>query len=699
MSDISKIQVGETLYDVKDQTARDNFTNAKITTLNNLSDDEHIPTAKATYDYGQTINNIFLNSKVTSLDATSDDEHIPTAKTVYDYIKNNASTGGSSNSSGEDNLARKMLGMTKTTISCFDASNYTNVASLNSLSPWFENFYKKSDISIYIPNGDQGSSNGKSLNSEAFGFHLGHPTTPGSSNSTSTTYEGLIKQTYATKDGVSYYGYSNNDTLLAIYLFSSTTVTVNETSYTYPSGLYVYNNITDQSFVYKVEAYYDSGDTIKNTLSRFDSRLITLENNSKTDTTSTLSIDPSEYYTVQTMHVISENLKPENLTSMGMYKISDYTQYDGIYKFTNLNTFKYEYLSSRNLSGLMGLEINRPDLKVYVLQNEDLIIYIFPIDTTIEMPIYDDNGEITGTETINVSSGFYIEPENEAFAYTIQHMREKRNYLIQQQYSIVYDENALMGAYHKVSNNIDYSGLYTALTIYKDENLGGVDFQYDCGGYFEPIGNNYPEYEGLPAYALNSNSSIHVQGEAPAAIIVPEAFTIPSGAFGNTEEISVTAGTYLPLMNSIYGTFELIKLQEKEIVLDIDALFGDVSENGTILETLIAQLSTAETSSTTLTVTQNQLLENISINDLYNTLLTVFQQNGDIKIRIGGQVGTNTTVDVLCPTALWQIKESNAICLRIGNNIMNSGIWMSYDLQIYSSSTSFNVWSRAAVLN
>lgn len=698
MSDISKIQVGETLYDVKDQTARDNFTNAKITTLNNLSDDEHIPTAKATYDYGQTINNIFLNSKVTSLDATSDDEHIPTAKTVYDYIKNNASTGGSSNNSGEDNLARKMLGMTKTTISCFDASNYTNVASLNSLSPWFENFYKKSDISIYIPDGNQASSNGKSLNSEAFGFYLGHPTTPGSSNSTSTTYEGLIKQTYATKDGVRYYEYSNNDTLLAVYLFSSTTVTVNETSYTYPSGLYVYNNITDQSFVYKVEAYYDSGDTIKNTLSRFDSRLITLENNSKTDTTSTLSIDPSEYYTVQTMHVISENLKPENLTSMGMYKISDYTQYDGIYKFTNLNTSKYEYLYSRNLSGLMGLEFNRPDLKVYILQNEDLMIYIFPIDTTIEMPIYDDNNEITGTETINVSSGFYIGSENEAFAYTIQHMREKRNYLIQQQYSIVYDENALMGAYHKVSNNIDYSGLYTALTIYSDENLG-MDFQYDCGGYFEPIGINYPKYEGLPVYALNSNSFIYVQGEAPAAIIVPEAFTIPSGAFGNTEEISVTAGTYLPLINGIFGTFELIKLQEKETILDIDALFGDISENGTILETLIAQLSTAETSSTTLTVTQNQLLENISINDLYNTLLTVFQQNGDIKIRVGGQVGTNTTVDMLCPTVLWQIKESNAICLRIGNNIMNSGIWMSCDLQIYSSSTSFNVWSRAAVLN
>lgn len=697
MSDISKIQVGEILYDVKDQTARDNFTNAKITTLNNLSDDEHIPTAKATYDYGQTINNIFLNSKVTSLDATSDDEHIPTAKTVYDYIKNNASTGGSSDNSGEDNLARKMLGMTKTTISCFDVSNYTNVASLNSLSPWFENFYKKSDISIYIPNGNQGSSNGKSLNSEAFGFHLGYPT-PGSSNSTTSTYKGLIKQVYTTKDGVSYYSYSDNDTLLAIYLPSSKTITINEVSYNYPSGLYVYNNITEQSFICKVEAYYDSGDTIKTTLSRFDSRLATLENNPTTDIASTLSIDPSKYYTVQTMHIISENLKPENLNSMGMYKISDYTQYDGIYKFTNLNTFKYEYLSSRNIGSFMGLEINRSDLKVYALQNESLMIYIFPIDTTIEMPIYDDNNEITGTETVNVSSGFYVGSENETFAYTIQHMREKRNYLIQQQYPIIYDENALMGAYHKVSNNIDYSGLYTALTIYPDEILG-MDMQYDCGGYFEPIGNNYPEYEGLPAYALNSNSFIHIQGEAPAAIIIPEAFTLPSGAIGNTEEINVDVGTYLPLVNGIYGTFELIKLQEKETILDIDILFGDVSENGTILETLIAQLSASETGSTTLTVTQNQLLENVSINNLYNTLLTAFQQNGDIKIRVGGQASTNTTVDMVCPTTLWQLKENNAICLRIGNNIMNNGIWMSYDLQIYSSSTLFNVWSRAAILN
>lgn len=101
MSDISKIRVGETVYDIKDQAGRDAFANSKVNFLNDGSDDDHIPTAKTVFDYGQTIKTNILEKKISAIDSSSDDEHFPSAKAVYDYCQTIGGSGGSGGGSGE----------------------------------------------------------------------------------------------------------------------------------------------------------------------------------------------------------------------------------------------------------------------------------------------------------------------------------------------------------------------------------------------------------------------------------------------------------------------------------------------------------------------------------------------------------------------------------------------------------------------
>lgn len=97
MSDISKIKVGETTYDIKDQAGREAFANSKVMVLDATSDTDHIPVAKTVYDYGQTIKQYFDNAKTTQISANSTDQYVPTAKAVYEYIQANGGSGDNGN--------------------------------------------------------------------------------------------------------------------------------------------------------------------------------------------------------------------------------------------------------------------------------------------------------------------------------------------------------------------------------------------------------------------------------------------------------------------------------------------------------------------------------------------------------------------------------------------------------------------------
>lgn len=518
MSDISKIQVGETLYDVKDQTARDNFTNAKITTINNLSDDNHIPTAKSVYDY-------FNNQKTTSVDNGTNYNKLPTSGSVYNFINNKITSSISS-------------------------------SSTDSQIPTARAVYD------YIQNNGGGSSGG-------------------------------------------------------------------------------------------------------------------------TSSSSTAKINPEEYYTIQTMHLDASNLNEDQMFD-GMYKLSDYTEHDGVYKFTDLNSGKVEYSYAYSMGGLAGAEMGVSNMEVYIISNECGLAYIFPQDAHLVIP----NDE-EGTVEMTLPAGFYLGVETEDYMCTVQHLKKQDNYIVQKRQSIQFDENALMGAFHKVSDNTDYSGLYSAQTIGADSNGNGLTALYDCGGYFEPIENVYPEFAGFPAYALTSSASIHKQG-VPAAAIFTQSFTVPAGAAGNDEEMFISAGTYMLAFELPYVILELVKLQEKEEILDIDALFGSTLEHGSFTETLNTQIFS--TGSALLNLTHNDFNENIiSTETIYNMFNSAFENGGNIKIKLHGTFGDAYT-NMLCPTTLW--KSNNQIGAAATLTLYTNSTWITYNLQIYSSKSYFSIYCK-----
>lgn len=113
MADISKIQVGETTYDIKDQAGRDAFANSKVNFINDGSDDDHIPTAKTVFDYGQTIKTNILEKKISAIDSSSDDEHFPSAKAVFDYCQTIGGSGGSGGSGEGGASSAELTALTK----------------------------------------------------------------------------------------------------------------------------------------------------------------------------------------------------------------------------------------------------------------------------------------------------------------------------------------------------------------------------------------------------------------------------------------------------------------------------------------------------------------------------------------------------------------------------------------------------------
>lgn len=522
MSDISKIQVGETLYDIKDVTARNNFTNTKTTTINDSSDDNHVPTAKTVYDY-------FNNQKTTTVDNGTNYNKFPTSGAVYNFINNKITSSISS-------------------------------SSTDSQIPTARAVYD------YIQNNGGGSSG-------------------------------------------------------------------------------------------------------------------------ETSSSSTVKINPEEYYTIQTMHLDASNLNEDQMFD-GMYKLSNYTEHDGVYKFTDLNSGKVEYSYTYGMGGLLSAEFGGSNLEAYIISNDCGLAYIFPQDAHLTIP------DEAGTSEITLPAGFYLAVETEDYKCTVQHLKRQDNYIVQKRQSIQFDENALMGAFHKVSDNIDYSGLYSAQTIGMNSNGNGLTALYDCGGYFEPIENVYPEFTGFPAYALTSSSSIHVQG-VPAAAIFTQSFTVPAGAAGNAEDMFISAGTYMLAFEMPYVILELVKLQEKEEILDIDALFGSTLEYGSFTETLNSQIFS--TGSASLNLNQEDFNGNIiSTEIIYNMFKSAFEQGGSVKLKLHGTIG-NAYTNMLCPTTLW--KSNNTIgaaaTLTLYNN--NNNAWITYKLQIYSYKNYFSLYCEGSL--
>ena len=515
MSDISKIQVGETLYDVKDQTARDNFTNAKITTINDLSDDNHIPTAKTVYTY-------FNNQKTTTVDNGTNYNKLPTSSAVYNFINNKITSSISSSSS--------------------DSQIPTARAVYN-----------------YIQNNGGGNSS--------------------SSNNTPSFF-----------------------------------------------------NLDD-------------------------------------------------YYAIYTVHYDPDNLIEENRYD-GMYKISDYNGHEGIFQTTLWDTMTPTYNTLSNFGPLFGVEEAYGLLNIGSSGTE--VIFVFTQETP--MPIDD--------EIVTLPAGFYVAESEKSF--TITQLVPKDNYVKQKTYPLVLTGENLLEIFFKISDDTDINGIYSILSPTVRQNSGlSIAWHYDCGGAFEPIALHYPEFAGFNGvYALTSNALIESNGAAPSAVVFTEPSFIPAGYMGNDEDIAISTGTYLLCYSEMFACLELVKLQSKDAILDIDSLFGSTLEYGTFTETLNTQIFT--TGQASIQLDESDFDENaITTQEIFNTLKSAFEQNGSVKIKLHGTI-MNSYTNMLCPTTLW--KSNNQMGASATLVLHTNNTWINYKLQIYSYKNYFSIYCEGSTI-
>lgn len=665
MADISKIQVGETTYDIKDQAGRD----------------------------------AFANSKITAIDSTSDNDHIPTAKAVYDYVQASASEAGASE------VVEELLGSSTAQISGFSTSNYSNVSELNSLSPLFEHFYKKNEAYIPVANGFANSKN--NLYPKAAKVTIDAVDTA----STAIGEKDVRLFVSATAESVSYEGYTCEldgvETLVAILLKGEVSVTISDIIYTFPAGLYVYNNVESQVFVKSVELFYDANPTVETALTNMDTRLRNINTQVSTNTTSintnkndisTLKSEISnlgstdhvtqlnDYYTIKVLTFNPDNYIESNVID-DLYKISDYTRTDGLYRIVD-KEFHSEECTVVDMSAMS----ETPNMHTLLSMNHEL--YIFTEDTVITKETTDsETGETTTTE-ITIPAGFYIPIQEDITtmsALCILHLDKVDNFLQQKKYSFVTNAAPVFDIFHKVSDDTNIEGLYSALCydITKTTKMN-MALNYCAGGSFKPVSEFDESMTFDTIYVLDNAPIFNLQGSGmPCAMVVTAQTTIPATTEG-AEATIIEPGTYL--VQQTVPTFELVKLQQKDYELDIDSLFGEVSEFGTLMETLITQLATTG-EAVNLTLNTSNLLEGVNTQTLYNELNAIYEHNSNVRIRWGGAVDNiNTdTSDTVTP-----FKYGSNICAAVQYIVYNDG-WMTFNLQIVSYPSGFQLYAKASI--
>lgn len=653
MSDISKIKVGETTYDIKDQAGREAFANSKVSVLDSTSDTDHIPTAKAVYDYGQSIKNSIA-----------------------------------SNASGVDTLARALLGHGRTKISVFSNSDYTNVQSNSSLSPWFENYYKKVDSYVSVSGGSRGLSHSHYIT--AMEITMGEPSSMGSSY-TSTIEKGLVKQTYVYNSGNYYYTYSvdmsGTSIPVAIQLTNQITVTIDGVTYYYPQGMYFYNNISEQKFVYSVVAYYDGLDTFRTALSNFDSRTTALEdaiNNQSGSGEKTASrYNLGDYYAVKTIHVSTDLLSEEEGDWFDeLVRVSDYTDINSLfYLYAEIEGTVYQEINSVFDAGIME---DFP-FKAYVFPCQ-IPFYVMPEDFTYEKEIQDPSTGETTIQSTTCRAGLYCPPVD----IIISVLEKKEKYLVQKSYDFVPSGEAVLQQFFKVSDDIDIDGLYSALAI-SDLKVSSNDFSiyldYTSGGHFKSLQESNL---GLPISTIYCLEGSYYAGSC-SAMVVTEETTLPENLGG----ITVAPGTYLGVYQSgetILPYMKLVKLQEKEVILDIDELLGEYAEGVSILEALLGGVETSPTGE--FSIEMHGDLENrvgqYSM-QIFDIMKTAFENKGEVIFRLSA---SNGYVDFKLKP---HINKYMGTYVGVVSGSMFMEAWMDISLELVSYQSGVELYCKIKV--
>lgn len=410
-------------------------------------------------------------------------------------------------------------------------------------------------------------------------------------------------------------------------------------------------------------------------------------NNNNNSNTSTLSNNYSDYYAIKTIHFDLTTLDENNIVMNDLYKISDYSEINGLYRVTTEEGSSDAILA--NL-GILMFGINDPVYYGISMYGEFII---FPQDTFLE--------------EILIPAGMYVPTEDSLHIGSITHFVKKDNYIIQKNFNPSLDSELILNAYIKVSNEIDLNGLYSALEVSMEEdgNASKVSLNYDTGGYFEPIEQHYPEIGFSGTYALPSNFLLHTQANIPIAIMVINEFIIPAGFMENAEDITVSPGLYTLFNEELEYLgicFNLVKLQNKETILNLDEIFGnEISEFGSILETILGKVET-DLGSTSFILTTNETLndneiqiiptEQWSTKKIYDILKAVYENKSSIKL----QMGVGSYLDMIGAADLFKLGSNFCV---LYNTSLYETTWLNSHMQIYSNENLFEIYIKCSTEN
>lgn len=408
-------------------------------------------------------------------------------------------------------------------------------------------------------------------------------------------------------------------------------------------------------------------------------------NNNSSSNTLTFSNDYSDYYAIKTIHFDLTTLDENNIVMNSLYKISDYFEINGLYRVTT-----EEGSSDATLVNLGALMFGINDPVYYGVSMYGAFI-IFPQDTFLE--------------EILIPAGMYLPTEDSPQIGSITHFVKKDNYIVQKSFNPSLDSELILNTYIKVSDEIDLNGLYSAfgISIEMNNNAPKISLNYDTGGYFEPVEQHYPETGLSGVYVLPSNFLLHTEANIPIAIMVINEFIIPAGFMGSEEDITVLPGLYTLYNDELEYLgicFNLVKLQDKETILNLDEIFGtEISEFGSILETILGKVET-NLGSTSFTLTTNEIsnddeiqiipTEQWSTKKIYDILKAAYENKGSIKL----QMGVGSYLDMIGAADLF--KASSNFCL-LYNTSLYDATWLNSHMQIYSSENVFEIYIKCSV--
>ena len=407
-----------------------------------------------------------------------------------------------------------------------------------------------------------------------------------------------------------------------------------------------------------------------------------------------------DYYTIQTVHCnpdIDSIIEDTSNFFNGMYKLANFIPDHDVCAVTPWDTFSTQPVITVNLGTIFGVLYGVAfNEELYIggpgglatgsegfLDGPKPIIALVPQDCVIPQ---DNGGEATG---LTAEAGVYVATDK---PLTLSFLVKKDHYIPKKVYPYAPSGENFLNVYFKITEEIDLNGIYSIfgpkVQVVKEgeSTITKASYSYNCGGPLVPIGELMPEFTNLPGvYAVPTNATLAAtladsnESPMPAILVATQSLTIPEEMFGI--EITVTPGLYV--FSEDIPILEVVTLQEKEKIVDLDALINKEIFPNNILDTLIGLFMQNPTEVATLELDNSHILSEALIKDFYQTLFAVFYQKGNIKFKTHSTELGNT-MDFLNIPNIWSVYDGTIMCAGLTNTVNLNGTWIDVTIQLTS---------------